>query len=76
MRKTGTHERFILYRQKDVTGVSGTGTVAEGAEFSDGTVAMHWCVDGKPRSTTVYESIADVEEIHGHDGATQIVWDF
>jgi hypothetical protein len=26
------------------------------------------------RSTTIYESMADVEAIHGHDGRTRIVW--
>lgn len=75
-RKPGTHERFLLYRREDVTGVSGRGTVAEGIEFSDGKVAMHWCVPGKPKSTVVYDSIADVEAIHGHDGRTALVWDF
>lgn len=74
--KPGTHERFILYRQDDVTGVSGTGTVAEGVEFNDGFVVMRWCVEGKPRGTTVYECIDDVLEIHGHDGKTQVIWDW
>jgi hypothetical protein len=31
---------FLLIRNEDVSGVSGTGIVAEGVEFSDGTVAM------------------------------------
>lgn len=73
--RPGTHERWILYRREDATGVSGTGTVAEGVTWSDGSVSMRWCVDGKPRGTTVYESEEDVEEIHGHDGRTQIVRD-
>lgn len=76
MRKPGMHERFILYRREDVNDFSGTGTVAEGVEFRDGTVAMRWCVDGKPNSVTIYETIADVEAIHGHDGRTQVIWDF
>jgi hypothetical protein len=57
-----------------VTGVSGTGTVAEGVEFSDGTVVLKWCV-GDHRSTVFWDSITDVEAIHGHDGRTQVVWD-
>jgi len=31
---------FVLRRLVDETGVSGTGVVAEGVEFSDGTVAL------------------------------------
>ena len=33
---------FVLQRNEDETGVSGTGIVAEGVEFSDGTVALRW----------------------------------
>jgi hypothetical protein len=33
---------FVLRRLVDETGVSGTGVVAEGVEFSDGTVALRW----------------------------------
>jgi hypothetical protein len=75
-RRPGTHKPFILYRRDDVTGVSGTGTVAEGVEWSDGSASLRWCVDGKPCSTTYYSSIRDVAEIHGHDGRTTIVWEF
>lgn len=31
---------FTLERTIDITGISGTGIVAEGIQFSDGTVAM------------------------------------
>lgn len=62
--------RFHLHRVEDVTGVSGTGRVAGGVIFPDGTVAMRWNKDKK--STAVYDSIDDVAEIHGHDGATVI----
>lgn len=64
---------FLLYRDIDVTGVSGTGVVAEGIEFSDHTVAMHW-IAGEYHSTVIWDSIASVEAIHGHAGATRIVW--
>ena len=33
---------FRLIRDEDPTGISGTGSVAEGVEFDDGTVAMRW----------------------------------
>jgi hypothetical protein len=60
-----------LERTNDPTGVSGTGTVAEGIEFSDGRVALRWCV-GEHRSTVTWDSIEAVQAIHGHDGATQV----
>ncbi len=64
---------FTLERDEDVSGVSGTGTVAEGVEFSDGRVAMRWQV-GVPRSTVIWDSIEDAITIHGHDGRTRLVW--
>lgn len=64
---------FVLYRDEDETGVSGTGTVAEGIQFSDGKVALRWIV-GKYRSTVLWDSIEAVEAIHGHNGKTRVVW--
>lgn len=64
---------FRLVRSEDVSGVSGTGVVAEGILFSDGHVALRWCTEG-PRSTVIWEAIGDVVAIHGHDGRTQIAW--
>lgn len=63
--------RFLLVRNEDVTGVSGTGLVAEGIQYSDGVCSMHWVVQ-PARSTTVYNSVEDVETIHGHNGATKV----
>lgn len=65
---------FVLERDHDVTGVSGTGVVAEGVQFRDGTVALRW-LTGEHRSTVMWDSIYSVEKIHGHDGKTRIVWD-
>lgn len=65
--------RFRLVRDVDVSGVSGTGVVVEGVQFSDGKVAMRWIVGGH-RSTAVYESAQAVETIHGHNGATRLEW--
>jgi len=42
---------FVLHRDEDVSGVSGTGVVAEGVVFSDGAVVVRWL--GKHASTTV-----------------------
>ncbi|WP_329147362.1 hypothetical protein OIU91_17080 [Streptomyces sp. NBC_01456] len=62
--------RFHLDRSEDLTGVSGTGTVAGGVIFPDGTVAMRWFTGTS--STAIYDSIDDVLEIHGHNGATVV----
>lgn len=64
---------FYLERHEDVSGVSGTGTVADGVEFDDGTVVIHW--RGDDRSTVVWASIEAAERVHGHDGKTSFVWE-
>lgn len=63
--------RFHLMREQDFTGVSGTGRVAEGVEFSDGVCAMHWIVP-PAKSTAFYTSVDDLIKIHGHDGRSKI----
>lgn len=71
---------FELQRDVDVTGISGIGVVAEGVEFSDGTVALRWLPAGtarpdKVRPTTVlHEDIDSVQALHSHDGKTRVVW--
>lgn len=59
---------FQLIRNIDVSGKSGTGAVTEGVVFTDGSVAMRWRT--ATSSVCFYNSIEDVLEIHGHDGAT------
>ena len=72
---------FKLIRDVDHTGLSGTGTVAEGVEFSDGIVALRWLdIDhdsenyqrGVRPTTVIHESIDAVIALHGHNGATRI----
>lgn len=63
---------FQLERDVDVSGISGTGTVADGVVFPDGVCVIRW--RGDRQSTVVWPSIEDVEAIHGHGGATRIVW--
>jgi len=63
-------KRFNLKRNQDISGVSGTGIVAEGVQFTDGTCVMRWLT--KTPSTALYTSIEDIVKIHGHDGATII----
>ena len=65
---------FCLERKTDVTGVSGTGTVAYGAYFPNGKVALAWVVEGKPQSVVIYDSFEDMFDVHTHDGKTGVVW--
>lgn len=67
-----TQRRFHLYRDVDVSGISGTGKVAEGVEWSDGTVALRWLGDSP--SSVHWDNLALVEKTHGHDGLTRVVW--
>lgn len=64
----GPPRTFDLVRLQDVSGISGTGIVAEGCVFSDGTTALRWLTEH--RSTVVYESAREALAIHGHGGAT------
>lgn len=69
-----TARRFVLDRDEDPTGVSGTGVVAEGVEFSDGVVALRWLTEW-PSSVCHYErGMESVTAVHGHNGQTRIVW--
>uniref|UniRef100_UPI001F45F49A hypothetical protein n=1 Tax=Streptomyces sp. NRRL F-5135 TaxID=1463858 RepID=UPI001F45F49A len=70
---TQQSRRFHLQRNHDVTGVSGTGIVAHGVLWPDGTVSVRWAGD-RP-STVAWDRIADAEHVHGHGGHTVIVWD-
>ena len=73
IRMTGPRA-FVLQRDVDVTGVSGTGVVAEGVAFSDGTVALRWLSEW-PTSVVFHDrGIEAVEAVHGHDGRTRILW--
>jgi hypothetical protein len=55
--------------------VSGTGIVAYGARFPGaGKVAVSWSVNGMPGSVGVWDCIEDMQAVHGHGGATEVVW--
>ncbi|MGV9579736.1 hypothetical protein ACWDRZ_24090 [Streptomyces sp. NPDC003509] len=64
---------FALVRDRDVTEVSGTGSVADGVLWPDGTVSIRWC--GPRPSVVFWDSLEDAEQVHGHGGATRFVWD-
>lgn len=68
-----TPRAFSLYRQQDVTGVSGTGVVATGAQFPDGVVVIRWA--GPWASTVVWDSLDAAMHVHGHDGKTIVLWE-
>lgn len=63
---------FVLKREEDESGVSGTGIVAEGIEFGNGKCVLSW--RGEPNSMGVFGDIAAVEKIHGHRGKTKVVF--
>lgn len=65
---------FHLQRHHDVSGMSGTGVVALGVRWPDGTASVRWL--GARPSIVFWDSMADAEAVHGHAGATEIVWDF
>lgn len=64
--------RFYLDRTTDITGASGTGRVADGVLWPDGTASLRWL--GERPSTVHWDRIQDAEAVHGHGGHTRIVW--
>lgn len=73
--------RFLLERIIDEGGVSGTGWVAEGIQFTSGICALTWRIVGaRPlpigdwSSVAAYPSLDRLEEIHGHGGKTIVRW--
>lgn len=76
-RKRGDRQvrRFVLDRREDVSGVSGTGVVAEGVQFSDGSCVVRFGLGNADFSTTTnHDSITSVQAINGHDGRTVVMW--
>ncbi len=64
---------FKLVRCEDVSGVSGTGVVAEGVTFEHGHTVICWT--RPPHSVAVFESPEAVIDVHGHGGCTKIEWE-
>lgn len=63
---------FKLDRTKDISGVSGTGIVAEGVIFSNGKVSLCWL--GDKSTIVIYDNIKLVEQINCHNGNTKIIY--
>lgn len=66
--------KFWLVRHRDLSGVSGTGVVAHGWRLPFGMALLHW-PSGYPTWTLHLRGMRSIEAIHGHDGATEIVWE-
>lgn len=64
--------RFRLKRVTDESGVSGTGYVAEGVKFTNGSCVITWLTDTS--SMGIYRSTVEMMHIHGHGDKTQIEW--
>lgn len=64
--------RFHLVRREDLSGISGVGIVAEGVLFTNNKVVIAWT--GHHTSVAVYDSLAECEAIHGHEGRTIVEW--
>lgn len=70
---------YDLIRLEDVSGVSGVGEVAEIVQFSNGKVAVAFknVTEGPAVGVSaliVYDSIEDVQKIHGHEGRTHVAF--
>jgi len=63
---------FHLARKEDVSGVSGTGIVAEGVQFANGKCALNWLT--RFTSVAVYDDIETLIAIHEHGGRTVVLW--
>ncbi len=65
-------KRFLLVRDEDETGISGTGIVAEGIQFANGWCCLSWLT--RFSSIGVYPSVEELIDIHGHNGRTVVKW--
>jgi uncharacterized protein with GYD domain len=69
---------YYLCRNEDISLTSGTGRIAEVAEFDDGAVVVRWIGAMNATgvtSTTVFYSLADMLKVHGHQGRTLLETD-
>lgn len=73
--RRGGHQAkpFHLERKADVSGVSGTGRVAEGVEFPNGQVIIKW-LGGRP-SLVLWQCMEHAKSVHGHNGGTEFVYE-
>lgn len=68
---------FVMRRNADESGVSGTGMVLEGVEFSNGVVVVEWRSKKHPGSISIFSSFDAFEEVHitpHPTNGTEIIW--
>ena len=64
--------RFILDRDTDITGISGTGVIAHGVEWEEGGQAgLYWL---GTKTTRQYPDILSVQAIHCYNDNAKVVW--
>lgn len=63
---------FLLIRDVDVTGCSGTGIVAEGTVFKDGQTVLKWLRE--PFALGIYSSLEELIALHSHGGNTYVAF--
>ena len=56
--------RFTMGREFDYSGVSGTGIVLEGVQFSTGVVVIHWLTPPPRGSISIFDSLEQFLTIH------------
>lgn len=61
-----------MIRDEDVSGISGVGWVADVVEFENGKCVVAWLTrkTGDVASVSVFDSLEEIQRIHGHDGST------
>lgn len=76
-----TGRMFRLVRTEDVSDIAGTGHIASGVVWPDGSVTLKWHTNGASIATIAhYPSLANMQNIHGHydEGRetylTQVKW--
>lgn len=65
--------KFEFHRLRDVSGVSGTGVVADGYVSRNGKVALFWCAS-EVKSVVIYDSLEEMFRIHNHEENSYIAW--
>jgi hypothetical protein len=66
-----TFRRFKLVRSVDVTGISGTGEIAVGVRYPDGSCALFWLNHG---THGFYKSLDQLHNIHCYNNNASIIW--
>ena len=66
--------RFQLRRNFDPSGVSVTGVIVEGVQFTAGHVAIAWLKAPEGFGVAIYSSTSYLMAIHGDDGDTRLEW--